>query len=186
MSEIAGVLEASGYGTYLPHRDGVEAFVMNSIDNPVANSLLMSPLNRLVSSAVFSLDIFQIIEYCDYFVFNMNGRVPDEGGVVETAVAFAMGKPIIIYKNDQRSLFHDFDSPLLMGASYTSSVVNEIGNIPAELNQLIKKMESLGEFRSPAVNLPPLVKRANNFGRKVWRFLQFIQFLKPKNKLLKL
>jgi len=185
MSEIASVLEKSGYGTYLPHRDGLEAFVMNSVNSPVANLPVFWPLNRLVESAVFSLDIYQIIEICDYFVFNMNGRVPDEGGVVETAVAFAMGKPIIIYKNDQRAPFNGFDSPLLLGASYTYSVVNKIQNIPSALDSLIQKMESLGDFHYPLANLPPRVKRANDFGRKVWKFVQALQFLKPKNRLLK-
>lgn len=185
MSEIADVLEASGYGTYLPQRDGVEAFVMNAVDSLVANLPVFLPFSRLVNSAVFSLDIYQIIEICDYFVFNMNGRVPDEGGVVETAVAFAMGKPIIIYKNDQRAPFKGFDSPLLLGASYTYSVVDEIRNIPSALEILIQKLESLGDAHNPVANLPPRVKQANDFGRKVWKFLQIVQFLKPTNRLLK-
>jgi len=185
MSDIANELESNGFNTYLPHRDGVEAFVMNSIDRTLPNLPIFRPLNKFVNKAVFALDIYQIIEACDYFVFNMNGRVPDEGGVVETAVALAMGKPIIIYKNDQRSPFFGIDSPMLMGASYTFTVVDRISDISAELNKLIQRMKNLGDFQLVLENLPPKVKKATNYGRKVWRFLQAFQFLKPKNDLLK-
>mgnify|MGYP003976471177 FL=1 len=185
MSEISQVLETHGYNTYLPQRDGVEAFVMNAIDRSTTNSRLFRPLTKLVNRAVFALDIYQIVDACDYFVFNMNGRVPDEGGVVETAVALTRGKPIIIYKNDQRNMLFGFDSPMLMGASYTYSVVDEIGKIPSELNKLIEKMDTLGDYQPRADDLPPMVKQASKFGRKVWRFIQAIQFLKPTNQLLK-
>lgn len=185
MSEIAAVLESAGYDTFLPQRDGVEAFVMNAINSPMSDSLIMGPLNRLIARAVFSLDIFQIVEVCDYFIFNMNGRVPDEGAVVESAVALAMGKPVIVYKNDQRSSLHGFDNPLLLGASYTFSAVDRIQDIPDELQKLIKKISVLGGDQQTIADLPPTVRQAVDFGRKVWTFLGAIQFLKPRNRLLK-
>ena len=96
MERIAAVLEADGFETFLPHRDGVEAYVMNQLNNPFSNSYLFKPVKKAVNKAIFALDIYQITERCNYFVFNMNGRVPDEGGVVETAVAFAYGKPLLV------------------------------------------------------------------------------------------
>ncbi len=42
----------------------------------------------------------QIIEACDLFVFNMNGCVPDDGGMVELAIALVHGNPIVIFKDD--------------------------------------------------------------------------------------
>ena len=110
MEEIASTLEGAGYSTYLPHLDGVEAFVLNAVNDPLANLLIFRPITRFVSRATFALDIFQILD-CDYFVFNMNGRVPDEGGVVETGVAFAAGKPVVIYRNDARDMPRSRASP---------------------------------------------------------------------------
>ena len=38
MRSIAQTLEDAGYQTFLPQRDGVEAFVMNQVDAPLANA----------------------------------------------------------------------------------------------------------------------------------------------------
>jgi nucleoside 2-deoxyribosyltransferase len=184
MAQIATVLEKSGYSTFLPHRDGLEPFVVNYIGSPLTTSIFFRPLNKLVNKWLFSYDIYQIVERCDYFVFNMNGRVPDEGGVVETGVAFAFGKPVILYKNDDRTLSYGYDNPMLLGASGTFSTVNDIVEIPASLELLAEKMESPARNMYAGNNIPPEVKKANDLGRKVDRYVKAFQFLKPKNKLL--
>ena len=33
---------------------------------------------------VFALDMFQLLERCQSLVFNLDGRTPDDGSVVET------------------------------------------------------------------------------------------------------
>lgn len=184
MSDIARVLDETGYGTFLPHRDGAEAYVMNSVDNPVANLFIFDPISRFVYRAVFALDIYQIVERCDYFVFNMNGRVPDEGVVVELGVAFASGKPLVIYKDDLRSLVGGWDSPMLCGASYTFSVVDDIERIPEELAGVVDKLEEFGESTYRGENIPPQVRDVVGFGRKVWGLTRMIRFLRPKNALI--
>jgi len=183
MSKIARIVEESGYETYLPHRDGVEAFVMNAVDSPIANAYIFKPFNIIVNKAVFAFDIYQIVDKCDTFVFNMNGRVPDEGGVVETAVAFAAGKPIVIYKNDQRTAFNGKDCPVVIGTTFTFSTVDTIERIPKELENAAKKIASQGES-SYRNNIPPLVLKTVGFGYWVQKMLNLIQPLKPKNVLL--
>ena len=91
MTAIAETLVAAGYETFLPHRDGLEAHVLPYVNDPRANFIRIAPANRFVSRAAFALDIYQILERCDALVMNMNGRVPDEGAVAETAVASRSG-----------------------------------------------------------------------------------------------
>ena len=185
MSEIAGVLEDSGFDTFLPQRDGLEAFIVNSIDSGCANSMLLRPVKLFANRAVFSLDTYQIVERCDGFVFNMNGRVPDEGGVVETAMAFSTGKPIVLYKNDSRSAFSGYDGSMVLGASYTHSVVDDIRRIPDALRRIEEKLCVFSESPFNRDHLPPRVMNAVRFGKRMWRFLKMIRFLRPQNKLLK-
>ena len=184
MTQIAEVLETGGFETFLPHRDGLEPFVTNFIENPLANSIVFRSLSRLINKWLFAYDIYQIVERCDYFVFNMNGRVPDEGGVVETAVAFAAGKPVILYKNDDRSLAHGDDNPMLLGASGMFATVGDIDAIPAALGQLAEKIKPYTGNHYAGNNIPPKVKQASELGRKIDRYVRAFQFLKPKNKLL--
>lgn len=180
MEEIAGALEGAGYSTYLPHRDGVEAFVLNSVNAPLANLLVFRPITRFMSRATFALDIFQILA-CDYFVFNLNGSVPDEGGVVETGVAFAAGKPVVVYRNDARGTPGRSGSPVLMGASATFETVDSVEGIPAALESLEERLRPLGKNPYRVDGAPPHLHRVARFGGKVHRVLRMVSFLKPKN-----
>ncbi|MEN6474641.1 MAG: nucleoside 2-deoxyribosyltransferase [Syntrophaceae bacterium] len=179
MRSIAQTLEDAGYQTFLPQRDGVEAFVMNQVDAPLANAWIFKPLQILVNKAVFALDIYQIVERCDGFVFNMNGRVPDEGGVVETAVAFACGKPLVIYCNDGRSLACGRPHPMIMAVA--QAVVDDIRQLPGAL----KGCEAVQTpARTDPAGFPPQVRRTVAFGRRVWKLLRLIRWLAPQNDLL--
>ncbi len=180
MEQIAGALESAGYSTYLPHRDGVEAFVLNAVNMPLSNLLVFRPVTRFLYKATFALDIFEILE-CDYFVFNMNGAVPDEGGVVETGVAFAAGKPVVIYRNDPRGMPGRGGHPLLLGASGTFETVDSVDMIPAALESAAARGRALGEGARGTGGMPPFVRRTATFGRRVHRVLGMASSLKPRN-----
>jgi nucleoside 2-deoxyribosyltransferase len=180
MEQIAGALEGAGFTTYLPHRDGVEAFVLNNVNAPLANLLVFRPMTRFLSKATFALDIFKILE-CDCFVFNMNGSVPDEGGVVETGVAFAAGKPVVVYRNDERCASGRGGSAVLMGASATFETVGRVEDIPAAFDSLADRLRPLGKSKYSAEEAPPFVRKVARFGGKVDRVLKMASFLKPKN-----
>ena len=184
MAEIADVFEGRGYRAYLPQRDGVEAFVMNMVDDVVGNAFIFKPFNRMVNKAVFALDIYQIIASCDCFILNMNGRVPDEGGVVEAAVAFAAGKPIVIYKNGLHSACLGQDSPLLLGPTMYFKTVDALADLPAKLERTALGL-SLPENSTYHDHAPPQVLKAIRFGGFVQRLLDLMQPFKPKNTLLK-
>ena len=185
MLQIAAVLEESGYRTFLPPRDGLESLVMNSVDSHFANSIFVRPLKALISRAVFSYDMYQIVERCDSFVFNMNGPVPDEGGVVETAAAFASGKPIVLYRNDLRGPLLGRGNPLLMGASYTFSAVGDIREIPDVLKRLEEKTKARDRDSGTTVNLPAPVQRTMRIGRMAGKLVNTVRVPRPKNRLLK-
>jgi nucleoside 2-deoxyribosyltransferase len=167
MLAMARCLEECGYATFLPQRDGIEALVMGMIDSPLNVNLFN--IRKALDRAIFALDIYQILERCDALVFNMNGRVPDEGGLVETAVAWAAGKPLVIYKDDARTAFKGMDNSMISGLVYTRRV-GSLDKIPAELEKALKKIASAGD-KHYLQDLPPAVKDTVVLGRKIWTLL---------------
>ena len=172
MSQIARIFEESGYATFLPHRDGIERFVLGSASNPAANLPGVSKLTQAINRAIFCLDIYQIVDVCDALVFNMNGRVPDEGGVVETAVAWTAGKPLVIYKNDARSKVGGNDNSMITGLSPEFATVGEREALPREIEKAREKIRTASPNLHRGENLPPQVRTALERGRRIWAVLQ--------------
>ncbi len=171
MTAIADTLEEAGFDTFLPHRDGLEAHLLKYVNDPKANFIRIPPANRFLSRAAFALDIYEILERCDGLVMNMNGRVPDEGAVAETAVAFAAGKPLVIYKNDHRTLLNGNDNSMLIGLSRTFSTVERMDRIPVEVRRTLDEVEREGPAPYRGEAIPPNVREVLRLGEKVWRFL---------------
>ena len=71
---------------------------------------------RILNMAIFSLDVFQIRD-SQGLLLNMNGRVPDEGAMVEAGIAWAHDKAIVVFRSDSRSLIEGNCNPLVMGLS---------------------------------------------------------------------
>jgi len=166
--EMAALLEQEGYACFLPQRDGLEPLLLRLMKAPGAGARLSEPLSRLLRRAVFSLDVFQLLERCDALVVNLNGRVPDEGAVVEAALAFGAGKPLVAYKHDARTAFLGSDNPMLTGLCRGFATVPELARIPAELER------ALGAAQPPRerAQQPPQLRSALDFGERVWRLLQ--------------
>jgi nucleoside 2-deoxyribosyltransferase len=97
MLQVADTLEAAGYTTYLPQRDGLEiGKAMDLLKNPLVEATFFTRAVTAIMQAGFCMDMYQVVKNCRAVVFNMNGRVPDEGSVVEVATAFTVDKPIVI------------------------------------------------------------------------------------------
>ena len=107
MTAIAHVLERAGHETFLPHRDGLEPYVLRFAQ------VALPGVRGGVDHAVFALDVYELLERCDAVVCNLNGRVPDEGMIVEASLAFAVGKPVVLYKADARAPFGGADNAML-------------------------------------------------------------------------
>ena len=66
-----------------------------------------------VTRTVAALDIFQVIEGCQCTVFNIDGRVPDEGSLVEATLAWYAGHPVVPYKTTSISEFGGNNNPMI-------------------------------------------------------------------------
>ncbi len=172
MTAISNILEDHGYGTFLPHRDGLEAHVMKHINSPVNMNLFK--ISHLIDRAIFALDVYQVVERCEYFVFNMNGRVPDEGGVAETAMAYTAGKPIVIYKNDYRTTFKGKDNSMVTGLA-SSFMASNIKEIPNELKKAAERMNRFGQSPYNGENIPPVMKDTLKLGKNIWKVLKTLK-----------
>ena len=157
MNAIAKVLEDAGFRTFLPHRDGLEAYVMR-----FGNSSFLSTISGIrtrVDYAIFSLDVYELIEQCGAVVCNLNGRVPDEGMIVEASLAYAAGKPLVLFKDDARAPFGGYDNSML-----TSLVHGKIFRKLKELPSVLKKE------MSHKIDLGPLagdLKKAISYGKRI-------------------
>ena len=136
MAEIAEVLRSSGYSVFLPQEDGLEfaqlfpVFLNRDFDAKEAQKIL--------NLAIFSLDVFEVMD-SDGLILNMNGRVPDEGAMVEAGIAWSHNKPIVIFNSDDRSLLQGSCNPLVVGLS-NFEVVSEYSQIPVKFQDKFSQM----------------------------------------------
>lgn len=163
MTAIARAVETAGHETFLPHRDGLEAYVMRLASTPLGSM----PGRALVDRAIFALDVFQIAERAHCVVVNMNGRVPDEGAVAEAAIAFAIGTPVVLYKNDARAPFGGGDNAMLLGLA-ASRPVSTLAAIPEAVARAMSSPRSGPGARSAGL------ERAVSLGRKIWPVLDAV------------
>jgi hypothetical protein len=167
MTVIADLLVAADFGVFLPHRDGMEfRRVHHSL---VDQGWSPEAAGQFLHAAIFALDVYQLVEACDCMVWNLNGRVPDEGAVSEAAMAWMLGKPLVAYKNDARTLIQNRDNPLLAGL-VDFHLTTSLGEIVPSLNAALA---SVGD-RPPCLVglLPPSVQKAVAQGRELWIALQ--------------
>jgi nucleoside 2-deoxyribosyltransferase len=157
MNVIAKVLEDAGFQTFLPHRDGLEAYVMR-----FGNSSLLSTISAIRTSvdyAIFSLDVYELMERCGAVVCNLNGRVPDEGMIVEASLAYAAGKPLVLFKDDFRAPFGGYDNSMLTSL-VRGKIVRKLKELPSALKSEMSKK----------IDLMPLsggLKKAISYGKRI-------------------
>ena len=130
MTAIAQVLERAGHTTFLPHRDGLEAYLMRFDSAGFPGNL--AAVRERMDAAVFALDAYELLECCQAVVCNLNGRVPDEGMIVEASLAYSMGVPVVLYKNDARAPFGGYDNSMLTALA-GGHIVRNLSALPAEL-----------------------------------------------------
>jgi len=126
MQAIAAVLEAQGYNVFLPQRDGLE--LARILPILLEKSVPAEQASLILNKAIFALDVYEVMD-SDGLVLNMNGRVPDEGAMVEAGIAWAYGKEVVVYNSDDRSLVQGSCNPLVMGLGDFESV-DDYAKIP--------------------------------------------------------
>ena len=115
-----------GFTTFLPQRDG---YKLVELEKKVSRYEALG--------IIFERDV-QEIRDCDVVVFNMDGRVPDEGACVEIGIGYALGKECIGLKTDVRSAFDGGDNPMVLGALKfrVAGRLEEVGEMLGGINDI--------------------------------------------------
>ena len=166
MTAIADALDRAGYRVYLPHRDGME--FRRVLDILVEREWPRETAAAFLHAAIFALDVYQLAIECDAVVWNVNGRTPDEGAVAEAAIAWTLGKPLIAYSDDVRTLIEGRMNPLLWGM-VDFARVQRFAEIPSALADALERH---GEVSAPAIDkLSAKLRQAVEDGRRLWEAL---------------
>jgi nucleoside 2-deoxyribosyltransferase len=163
MTAIAAALVAAGHTVYLPHRDGMEFRLV--LEVLIARGWEPAVAAHFLHAAIFALDVYQVIVACDALVWNLNGRVPDEGAVSEAAIAWTLGKPIVAYQDDVRSLIAGRVNPLLVGLVDFERVDDIDAIVPA----LAEQLERQPMLKVDVEQLPMKLQRACADGAALWK-----------------
>jgi nucleoside 2-deoxyribosyltransferase len=166
MTSISGVLVQAGHSVYLPHRDGMEfrlvreELIERGWDPDIAGGFL--------HEAIFALDVFQLAVACDAMVWNQNGRVPDEGAVSEAAIAWTLGKPLVAFHDDARSMIVGRMNPLLAGLVEFTTV----RSIPDIAAALVVECQRTKPAKVDVQKLPSKLRTTVDRGEDLWSALQ--------------
>lgn len=180
MVAIAAVLSDAGFEPFLPHADGFEFAQIVPVLS--ARGLDAALVGRWVHEAIFALDTYQVFVGCGSLVLNMNGRVPDEGAVAEAAMAWTLGKPVVIHKADARSKIAGRDNPLIVGQSGFETV-ERIEEIGAALQRRLAEMRPDRDWQTPC---PPQVEQALARGERLSAALAGLDPLKDDQAIAEL
>lgn len=162
MTAIADVLCGAGYRVYLPHRDGMEFRLVHKV--LVERGRPATEAAAFLHNAIFALDVYQLTTECDGMVWNLNGRVPDEGAVAEAAICWTLGKPLVAYRDDVRSLIAGRLNPLLVGL-VDFQTIDDIAALPQRFAAALD--EASPGFLS-VEDLPPKLQRTVHDGETLW------------------
>lgn len=163
MAKIAEKLEASGFSTFLPQRDGLELAKLGPY--LVDRGYDIKQVGRWLNQAIDALDCYQVIDRCGSIVAVTAGRTPDEGLVAEVAMAWLAGKATLKYTDGEcRTLIGDSDNPLVDGRTGFTAATN-LDEIVPQLCERIRQVEA--EVRRP-LPLQPDVARKLLLGEKIW------------------
>ena len=162
MSVIAKVLEDAGFQTFLPHRDGLEGYALRFSNASFPSNV--SGIRTRMDYAIFSLDAYELLERCSAVVCNLNGRVPDEGMIVEAALAYAAGQPLVLFKNDVRAPFGGYDNSMLTSL-VRGKIVRNLNDIPAAVMDMISRKTDVAPGS-------PELKKAISCGKRISSILE--------------
>jgi nucleoside 2-deoxyribosyltransferase len=137
--EIDEALRQAGFSTFLPQQDGF--LFIELVAEIQKQRCARNEAEKIALNLITHLDVYQVCEGCDATVLNLNGRVPDEGAVSEGALVFRSERPLVIYKQDTRSLIMGKDNPLIVGLT-GFEIVESVAEIPVKLKYLESQTES--------------------------------------------
>ena len=152
MEMLAETLQQAGFTAFLPQRDGFLYAAM--LPHVLRAGYAPDVAQWMVRQAIFALDVYQVLVACDGTVINLNGRVPDEGAIVEGSLAWMAGKAVVLFKDDARSLIDGLDNPLLAGLG-EFRVVQHSEDLPMRLARALAACQPTA---LPVASLPSTVQ----------------------------
>jgi nucleoside 2-deoxyribosyltransferase len=163
---LANYLRDAGFEPFVPHADGMEFSLIKP--DLIGRGVDEHTAGEVLHRAIFALDVYQVMAGCGSLVLNMNGRVPDEGAVSEAAMAWTLGKPVVIFKEDVRSKIAGRDNPLVVGLT-DFKVVQRMEFVGIALNQRLAELQvdPLHE-----VACPKHLKKTLAAGERLWKLLE--------------
>jgi nucleoside 2-deoxyribosyltransferase len=148
--QIKDVLVKAGYDTYLAAEDGIEdAELVDNLHSPLLGTSAFQTVSILVQKLGWTLDIYMATYGCDGMVFNMNGRVPDEGSVAEVANAYAAGMPIVTFKSTSITMWGPFDNPMVAALNRTWHPTTTYDAIPAAMATALAARDASYSYVAP-------------------------------------
>ena len=173
MIRIAYVLRRAGFEAFVPHADGME--FADVLPYLIGQGHHAAAAGQLLHEAVFALDVYQIVVECGSLVFNINGRVPDEGGVAEATIAWMLGKPVVLYKEDCRSVVAGRNNPLVVGQAGFQTE-RDIERLPDALR---RRIDELSPDESQGVACPAHLRATVATGARLWQGLSALGRERP-------
>ncbi|HEY5313194.1 MAG TPA: nucleoside 2-deoxyribosyltransferase [Pirellulales bacterium] len=177
---IADALRLADFDPFVPHADGMEFAQLEPC--LVGRGCEPSAAGQVLHQAIFALDVYQVMAGCASLVLNMNGRVPDEGAVAEAAMAWTLGKPIVIFKADARSKIAGRDNPLIVGQT-DFETVEKIEWLP---ERLLARQAEIAFDTDHCVPCPRHLQRTLSAGERLWDRLQDFGGARPSEPLVDL
>ena len=168
MTQIADLLTRQGYPVYLPHRDGME--FRKILPLLVARGYEHAEAAEFLHKSIFALDVYQLAVACDAMVWNLNGRVPDEGAVSEAAIAWTLGKPLVAYSDDARCLIEGRFNPLLVGL-VDFEHTDDLDELPLLLAEAVAEIAADDHTPAAIEDLPRRFRRTVADGETMWDLL---------------
>ena len=140
--EIRDALHAAGFDTYWAPEDGIEdEKLIQNLKSPLMELTYYQKVALLVQKIGWTLDIYMATYGCDGMVMDMNGRVPDGGSIVEAANAYAVGMPLVLYKETSITMWGPFDNPMIAALTKDWTPVDKVSKIAPALQAAIDARE---------------------------------------------
>lgn len=134
-NKIATFLQAYGYTTYLPQRDGLDLAKVTA--KLISQGKTVAEANAQAPLLVYEYEIYNLVK-CAIVVENMNE--PDAGASAILAAASSMNMPIVYYKDSNTMYSPTSELDPFLASLNTGAIVRKIVNLlPAVVAALPKK-----------------------------------------------
>jgi nucleoside 2-deoxyribosyltransferase len=164
---LATALEAAGFECHVPQNNGIEvAGVMQLLNDPsLHGGTMLEPLvlDRCivwVTRTVVALDVYQVVEGCQCTVLNIDGRVPDEGSLVEATLAWYGGHSVVPYKTTSISELGGNNNPMI-------GVISRWAQVSSDSAGVVAAVQAAVTASQPVTTPPPDVQQLIDLGRVV-------------------